>query len=255
MSVSALKPYRVTVNQQGWAFQYLDQYCTEFVSLSKSALGPVADLGCGFGFTSIKLLEAGTTTIANDLCEAHLEDLRNSVSPSVASRLSILPGDIRKLTFDDCSLGGILAARVVHFFGVEEIRKLIQNFFTWLKPGGILCVTCSTLLHFATPTAYAEYLEKKRCGEEWPGKLTRDSIREDLASEMPQDFYGFDAETLFKEVRLAGFTVDKCGLYGTVGFVPGSYNTDSSVGVIARKPEKVTDSQFPIISMCRQHKQ
>lgn len=227
---------RSTVNKQGWVLPYLDPYCTEFVERTKSMTGPIADLGCGYGFTAKKLLEAGATVIANDLSEPQLEELRVSVPPNLASRLSIVPGDVSNLTFEDESLGGILAARWMHFLSSEDVRGALRKFFRWLRPGGILCITCNTLVHIATPEGYAEYLDRKQQGEEWPGKLSNATVRPYLAKNMPPYFYGFDVETLTREVTLAGFTVEDCGLYGTVG-ITKAWLDDNCVGIMAIKDE------------------
>ena len=132
------------LNQARWDNDSLDPYCQEFVELAKNSGLPVADLGVGNGFTTKKLLEAGVKVFANDLKLERLELLRRSLSPKEQERLTLLPGDALQLVIPSNSLGGILATRWINVLRPYECRLLMNDFYRWLLPGGIICITAHT---------------------------------------------------------------------------------------------------------------
>ncbi|XP_055331734.1 uncharacterized protein LOC129583790 [Paramacrobiotus metropolitanus] len=230
---------RSTKNKQGWVLPYLDPFCKEFVDLMRQlpSSSPVADLGCGYGYTSLKLLEAGCSVLANDLDNDQLQELQQSVPADLSGRLTVMPGNCVELSFSDSSFKGILAARWMHFLTSEEIiRSVLKRFYLWLEKGGVLCLTCNTLVHIATPEAYEKYVEKKSSGDEWPGWLdkSQNHIRKHLVDNIPDIFYGFDVESLSREVTLAGFDVVKCEMYGSTG-VTKPWLEDNCIGILATK--------------------
>lgn len=132
------------LNQSRWDNESLDPYCAEFVDLAKTFEKPVADLGTGNGFTTKKLLETGVRVIANDLKPDRLDQLYRSVSGQERQQLTLMPGDALQLVIPTASLGGILATRWINVLRPYECRLLMNDFYRWLAPGGIVCVTAHT---------------------------------------------------------------------------------------------------------------
>ncbi|XP_055346211.1 uncharacterized protein LOC129593776 [Paramacrobiotus metropolitanus] len=236
------RPLRPTLNRQGYCLTHLDPYCKEFIDLMRreAPVLPVADFGCGYGFMTLRLLETGCDVIANDLHEPHLVELHHEKATRFPEALRIIPGDCTQLTFASNSLGGILASRWIHWLtSAEAIRDILKKFYDWLTPDGVACITCGLCAPAATPAAYLEYLRKKEAAEEWPGWLSMSGgdIKEWITklANAPDMYYGFDEDVLVREVELVGFSVEKCGLFGTAGVTPGSQLENSHVGVVARK--------------------
>src|SRR5262245_32852905 len=106
-----------TLNQMGWMTVGLDAFSQAFVDFAPTAPGPVLDIGAAYGVASIAALNKGARVIANDLDPRHLEILRDNAPSAYARNLSLRPGAFPdELDFEEDSLGGILACRILHFF-------------------------------------------------------------------------------------------------------------------------------------------
>lgn len=82
--------------------------------------------------------------IANDLKPERLDEISRSLSAEERGRLTLAPGDALQLVIPSASLGGILATRWINVLRPYECRLLMNDFYRWLAPGGILCITAHT---------------------------------------------------------------------------------------------------------------
>ncbi|XP_055331735.1 uncharacterized protein LOC129583791 [Paramacrobiotus metropolitanus] len=232
-ATSKVKP---TLNKYGWVIEQLDPLCAEFFTMVPSIQAPIADFGCGYGYSSKKLLELGATVISNDLDDRHMEDLRVTVNPDHADRLTIMSGNVADLDIKAESLGGILAVNWIHFLPTAEaIRDVLDKFYRWLAPGGILCVTAVQLIQYVEPEIYKKYM-KGRGKKEWIGWVTQEEMREDMKDNLPSTICAIDEVILRRELLRVGFSVDKCFPYSAPDVYEDDYIKDFAVGAIASKP-------------------
>lgn len=227
------------LNNGKWDNESLDPYCAEFVTLAKESTRPVADLGVGNGFTTKKLLETGARVVANDLKTERLEEISRSLNADERGRLTLAPGDALQLVIPSASLGGILATRWINVLRPYECRLLMNDFYRWLAPGGILCITAHTPYSNTTKEAVDTYQHRKYIGDEWPGVVTEDMLQESRRGKLWSNdwIYGYDPDILAREAILAGFKVKKCSFYGTRYVSTDEFQDDACnlVGIIARK--------------------
>ncbi|XP_055332711.1 uncharacterized protein LOC129584539 [Paramacrobiotus metropolitanus] len=219
-----------TLNMMGWQQNALDEYLTEFVNKSRNFTRPVADVGCAYGFVTKKLLDEGLTVIANDLEKEHLSQLWNELSPEQQSRLKCHPGSVLDVELPAGSLDGVVAARLLQFFTTEAVRKSCDLFYSWLAPGGYLCITNTSPYRGTTDDFIAQYEKNKADGMEWPGITTTDSLDKNRQKRIvvAQTGYRFDPEVLAREARRVGFKVLKCSYYSTP-FLPDEFRSADGV--------------------------
>jgi SAM-dependent methyltransferase len=177
---------------------------------------PVLDLGVAFGFSSKILLKAGyQRVIANDLDERHLQILRESLSDDERSRLELKAGNALDLEFEANSMGGIIALRWLHYLSGSDVRKILEKFFKWLSPGGILVVTVGTPLVNVNKSELdleSIYYERKRNGVEWPGFFYKHESKSAHAIDYentPEWANFMFNDVLIREVTKAGFEIFK----------------------------------------------
>ena len=87
---------------------------------------------------------SGARVVANDLKTERLEEISRSLNADERGRLTLAPGDALQLVIPSASLGGILATRWINVLRPYECRLLMNDFYRWLAPGGILCITAHT---------------------------------------------------------------------------------------------------------------
>jgi len=100
----------------------------------KSTNGLVLELGCGWGWDTFELLDAGCKVVASDRSTENL-----SVTRSTAPRADTVQLDhSRSLPFVDCSIDVILASLTLHYFPWTVTLQIASELKRCLKPDGIL---------------------------------------------------------------------------------------------------------------------
>lgn len=92
------------------------------------------DLGCGSGFMSLLLLEAGCTVQGIDFSE----DMIAQAKANVASKgfdATYTPMKAQELAFDDASFDFVLSRNVT--WVLEDVDKVYAEVFRVLRPGGV----------------------------------------------------------------------------------------------------------------------
>lgn len=226
-----------TLNSMGYMTTFLDPYSMAFLDHCKKATAPVADLGVAFGHTTKLLLENKNLTVyANDIAPEHLEYLMDDVTEEEKTRLVLFPGKVPEaFSFEDNSLGGVLAARFIHFLTGEEIEELAEKVFKSLVPGGVFCAVAETPYTGHTTRFIPVYEERRAKGEDWPGFISdfkKYTDRKNTSAWINL----LDPDVLSRSFKLAGFEIEKVGFIERPYF-PAEVRLDGkeSVGIIGRK--------------------
>ena len=217
----------LTLNNFGSALKFSDTYFLTALKLMDKK-NPVLDLGVSFGFSTKTLLAEGFSVIANDLAAEHLDYLWNSVSKEDQSHLILKPGDAMSLTIQDGSLSGICALRIMHFLNGSQFRELMNRYYNWLAPEGVLVITCGTPFGpvFRKEACADKFKAAFKNGVEWPGEfLSKDIFVEnsDLSC-LPEKVNVFNLEIFIREAIKAGFQIFKAGYQDLEGEINGSQN-------------------------------
>ena len=105
----------------------------DFTALLPSKELPVLDAGCGFGRDTAKFAEQGFKAIGIDMSDGLLMRAK-ALYPNLEFRNM----DVRKLDFDDASIGGIWCNATLLHLKDKDIQKALQEFKRVLTPGGII---------------------------------------------------------------------------------------------------------------------
>jgi SAM-dependent methyltransferase len=136
-----------------------------YLSLAQRTGSPILELGCGTGRLVLALARAGYSVTGVDNLPAMLEQAQcqvHAAGPAVASRVRLLPGDMRQVALGERFALAILAVNtLLHLDQPEDQKRALQCAFAHLAPGGLLALD----LFHPHPTALAPaegelYLEK-----------------------------------------------------------------------------------------------
>ena len=164
-----------TLNGMGCATEWVYGISQEFVDFASRCKRPVLDGGAAYGAASVAALKGGATVIANDLCKEQLAYLVSQVAdcmPDALPRLYIKPGALPDgFDLPKGSLDAVHLSRVMHFFGPEEVEKMMKNAHEWLATGGKLFIITMSPWHHAMSCLNLgpEYERRLRAGERFPG--------------------------------------------------------------------------------------
>lgn len=205
-----------TKNSFGFQFEMVNPHFDLSLNLM-SKEKPVADLATAYGFSSKILLNNGFKVIANDLDERHLNELWKSVNPEQRKNLELKPGNVMDLMFEENSLSGIVAIKLIQFLEGHQIRTLFKRFHKWLAPNGFLVIATSSPFIGRSFNNFDDeiprkYYEKLRNKCEWPGQFfpVKDILKsEKVASNLPENFNLICNDILIREANIAGFCVFK----------------------------------------------
>ena len=131
-----------------------------------------------------------------------------------------------------------MACRWIHFLNGEELRKVLSKCFEALKCGGKLCLTTESVHHGLFKEKLGRYMEEKTAGVEWPGMQETEELIRAMQSNLPGNFMFYDTDVIERELKRAGFDVEKVGCIDRRGVYPGNGCNDSreGIGAIAVKP-------------------
>jgi len=96
----------------------------------------VLDAGCGAGYGSRLLAEAGAAAVVGvDIAQAVLE----AVAPSMPDNVELRPGDLRRLEIEDGSFEVVVCFEVIEHF--DEPQVVLDELARVLAPGGLLLIS------------------------------------------------------------------------------------------------------------------
>lgn len=227
-----------TLNNMGYMTSTLDPISAAFVAFAPVAPGMVLDVGAAYGVATLAALAAGARVVANDLDERHLHILATRTPASARERLTLCPGAFPEtLDFPPAQLGGVLLARVLHFFPGERIRKGLQRLHTWLAPGGKVFVVAETPYLGNFRDFIPTYEARRQAGDPWPGFIADVmAVAPERGRFLPPQVHWLDPTVLTREFCAAGFLVEQADFLARPDF-PADLQLDGreSVGIIARK--------------------
>lgn len=200
---------QLTTNKHGYMLSIDDPNFTESLALIDKSK-PVGDFGVAYGYSSKRLLEEGFTVIANDLDQGMLDHLKTIVTEENQQRLTLVPGNLVEIEFEENLFGAIFALRWMHFLKGNEFRRMMSKFYKWLAPGGVLIVSCGNSFELDNP----EFKYVKSDDPEWPGEmclLPEDTLVHRL---LPGFINIISMEVLLREAIKAGFDIYKANLIG-----------------------------------------
>ena len=199
------------------------------------------DIGCGYGATTHRAIDKGFNVVANDNCVDHLLWCQNDTPYDDRDRLHLKHGGFPDLTLPENQFDAVLAHRIFHFLGGDEIDRGLTAIHKWLKPGGLLGIAVMSASHAAFRSwFFPRYAEARDAGACWPGEWL--SVAEGLPEQayaLPDRLHVIEPEELSKAVVRAGFEVIDCDYVSMQGF--GSEpNRDGKehAGVLARMPSR-----------------
>ncbi len=201
----------------------------------------VLDCGCGPGFFTIILSEAGSRVTAIDASDGMLEKARRNLREQ-GGDARLLKMDCHDLTFSDNSFDLVLSRNLTHTL-LDHVRVYSQ-WFRVLKPGGTLLIfDANWHLPLVSEDMFRESMEREKKGIEIYGS----------------DFSGntvFDEETAeFSPRRERGHRLGDlhrpdwdCGILKALGFREISYDRDITESLWDEK-EKLIYGNTPLFML------
>lgn len=234
-----------TLNGLGFMSSYLDAVMREFVSFSANCDLPVVDIGAAYGVATIPTLETGALVFAVDSSEKHLSILQQRTPISLRRQLKTLAREFpSELSFESCSVGAILIARVLHFFDPAKLEHATSLLYDWLTPGGKVFVTSETPYLGNWKSFIPVYEARRKRGDPWPGYV-HNVMEFALArgENLPPTMLLLDPDVIKRVFCERGFILEKCDFLARPEF-PDDMRLDGreSVGAIFRKPSNLINS-------------
>jgi 2-polyprenyl-3-methyl-5-hydroxy-6-metoxy-1,4-benzoquinol methylase len=193
MANEASKPF-------GWAPAHFAEWATVELMLQSSGLRPgarVLDVGCGSGWTSLFLAEAGYDVVGYDLVPANVE-LATARAARWGSTARFEIADMEALPAGEPA-DAVLIFDALHHSTRQ--RAALASMASRLTPEGILVLGEATWLHGISPGARAAQRELG-----WMERgITLRSLRRDLAAAGLTDVRRFFQPTEPYEGRVRGF--------------------------------------------------
>ncbi|MGW0791223.1 amino acid adenylation domain-containing protein [Streptomyces sp. NPDC002911] len=231
-----------TLNRTGVMVEHLIPYSSDFADFAGLRGGEVLDMGCAYGVASIAALERGARVVALDMEQKHLDILEQRVNDESRHLLTLRRGTLPDVDFEDERFTAVHAGRVMHFLDPDGVRLILRKMFRWLTPGGKVFLSTDSPYFGYWASKAADYEERKRAGDPWPGYIDDVAAHFDPAHVVggPSLINALDPEVFRRECEAAGFAVERAGFFGAVGVDRESYGAPGPdmehVGIIARKP-------------------
>ena len=199
-----------TMNDTGFMFEVRDRMAEEFIRHAGECGGPVLEIGCAYGVSTIPALAAGGTVTACDMEPQHLEILHGKVPPEHLPRLTLVTGKLPEVDFPENHYAAILCSRVLHFLEGDDVDASVRKMARWLVPGGRLYLLTDTP-YGVWRKSVARFEAAKSHGERWPGLIR--GLHQWLATpprkpiEKPAFLNLMDPDILTRSCREAGLEV------------------------------------------------
>ena len=206
-----------TLNGQGFMLEALDEYAEAFARTAAAGDGESLDIGCAYGVATLAALERGARVCACDMEPQHLSVLEGQVPAARRARLRTVVGVLPGVSFPAGSFDAILASRVIHFLGGDDVRLALAAMYDWLKPGGRLYLVVDTPYMPSWSSALPAYEAARLAGDPWPGfiaDLERAVSRPPGSKPGPPFLNILDPDILARECRRAGLHVERTSFFG-----------------------------------------
>lgn len=219
----------------------LDEFSAEFIEHAASTKYPALDIGCAFGIATIPALLKGSTIIANDLYEGHLNVLKENVPEKFRKGLTLLAGNFLTLFHGvdwENHFNSILVSRVLHFFKGCDIKKSFSLFFKILKNGGKIFVVNETPYLKNIEKFHPVYEERLKENNPWPGEIEDfKSFDSRKGTNLPDFMHLLDIPILERVAKETGFIIERSSYIKRDNFPKDiMFDGKESVGIILQKP-------------------
>lgn len=115
--------------------------------------GPILDLGCGPGWTSLLLARAGCEVVGADISERMIDIARErALLENVTADFVV--ADMEEIELERRDFGGVLLFDCLHH--CPRYEAVLQRAYEHLRPGGVVLLLETTWLHRYSPHARAE---------------------------------------------------------------------------------------------------
>ncbi len=153
----------------------LDQEMLQRFANAVRDSGPVWDLGCGPGQTTVYLKDLGVSICGMDLSDEMIKQA-SKLHPGIPFK----QGNMFELNLKDNALAGIVAFYAIVHFSQEEMHQAFLEMQRVLRPGGLILLT----FHLGKETIHVE---------------------EFLGKQVSMEFMFFQANEVVENLRRAGF--------------------------------------------------
>jgi 2-polyprenyl-3-methyl-5-hydroxy-6-metoxy-1,4-benzoquinol methylase len=203
----------------GWDPTYFTDWATIATMLERTGLrrgASILDIGCGAGWTSLFLAEAGYDVLGYDLVPANIDVARRRAERwSSSARFEV--ADMEALPAGEAADAALIFDALHHS---NRQRDVLQSVARRLRPGGWLLLGEPTWLHRISPSAHAT---RRDLGWTERGPTLR-GLRRDLRAAGFGDVRRFFQPTRPYERRIRGFGWQVIRLIAANAWVaPGTY--------------------------------
>ncbi len=206
-----------TLNGRGIMLEALDEYDEAIARAAAEGGGASLDIGCASGVATLAALERGARVCASDMEPRHLSVLEAQVPDAQRARLRTVVGVLPGIEFPAEAFDAILASRVIHFLGGDELRLALAAMGDWLKPGGRLFLVVDTPYMPSWNSIVPAYEAARLAGDPWPGLIPdfeRVVSRHPGSMPGPRFLNTLDPDILARECRRAGLQVEHASFFG-----------------------------------------
>ncbi|NLY67933.1 MAG: class I SAM-dependent methyltransferase [Tissierellia bacterium] len=102
----------------------------------KKGYRKVLDIGCGYGKHSLYLAENGFDVTSIDPNVKVLEWLKEYIEKKSINNISVMRGDINRLSLEDSSFDAVICTSVLHHQCLKQIQNSISEIQRVLRQGG-----------------------------------------------------------------------------------------------------------------------
>lgn len=182
------------INKHG---KWLEKYNQYVQALSQDIF---LDLGCGEGGNALYYRNLGYRVIACDFSQVVLDRIKHRYPDICVRNFDMQEG----IPYDENSIGVIVASLSIHYFDLEQTKRIIENIYRCLKPGGYFIYRVNNYKEFERNKDNM----LKRIEDDYyitkNGKKKRYFSVESMARLLNDDFQilqNFDTELTFNGVR------------------------------------------------------
>jgi len=229
-----------TLNNMGYMFKDLTEYCKNFIDFSTTSSGPVLEVGAAYGFVSLKVASKRKKIWINDLDNRHLEAIKENVTPDQRPFISTVAGRFpQEIDFPPEYFTAIFSSNMFHFLNKEDVDQGIQKMFKWLKPGGKIFITAGSPYAYLWQEFIPIFEKRIKEGDKWPGYTDDFSIfkNNDRLEDLPKFIHFFTPSLLASAFKRHGFIPEKSSYCARKDW-PKDFQLDGreTAGLIAHKP-------------------
>ncbi len=223
----------------GFILTRLDKFTEEFIKYSLIKEDCILTIGSGYGLPErIAILLGVKEVICNDICSYHLNTIKNLTPISLQNKLKFIEGDFKDIELPENSMKVIGIFRLLHFFGPQTLKVILEKIYFILEPGGILVLSAETPFLGNWKNFLPIYESRINKELNFPG-FDADTMFEDkgYSKKLPKKMHLLDQYTINKVLKDIGFSIIKCEYFGRASTFPhdSCYDGRESIGAVAQK--------------------